>query len=98
MQPSFLLQTAAELCVRQTVKQPDHRDRDGAVLDQLDHRACDGTLFGVEADDEPSKYKHAMLIDGVNSVRDVAARVLFLAHLLERLFVRALDPDEQSEE
>ena len=94
----FLGETAAELGVMQRVEQAHHGDRNRAVLHQLRHRPRDRALLGVEADDESREHEHAVRINPMDALRDIAPHVLLLAHLLQRLFVGTFDPDKDREE
>src|SRR4051812_49748724 len=73
MQTAFGREPARELRVRQRIEQPDHADRDGALLDEVGHGLGDRDLFGVETDDEAGGDENAGGIDFVDTGGDVAA-------------------------
>src|SRR5688572_6435307 len=87
-------QPTRELGVGQRVEQPDHGHRYGGSLDQLDHRVRDGSGLAVEAEDEPGRNEHAVVIEKMDVLDEVPSRVLLLLYRGERGRVRALDADE----
>ena len=68
------------------------------VLDAVDHAVGDAALLGVEADDEAGVHEHAGVVDLVDAVGEVAARVLLLLRRDQGVGVGALDADEDGEE
>ena len=64
------------------------------ALDTVDHRLSHRGVLAVEADDKAGGDEHAVAVDLLDALRDVAPGVLLLLHLHERLGIRALDADE----
>src|ERR1043166_4646374 len=97
-QPPLLLQATPELRVGQGRQEADHRQRDGALADEVDLPLED--VFGVvvEADDEAAHPLHPGAWNLVYRFEQVAPRVLPLLPFLQALLDGRLDAEEDAAE
>ncbi len=84
--------------LRHRLQHARHRDGDARVLDEAQLFGEDRRVVGVEADDHAGLHLDPVGVDPAHAFDEVAARVLGLAGLLQRLDARALDADEDGGE
>src|SRR6266403_2643237 len=98
VEAAFMGQAPRQLCARQRIEKSNHADRNVRLLDTVDHRLSHRDFLGIKPDDKAGGDEHAVTVNLMDALGDVAPGVLLLLHLHERLWIRALDADENSEE
>src|SRR3984893_17821173 len=88
---AFLLQPAIELSARKRLQQADHRERDGALLNELHLPIEDVVGIVIESDDESGHDFHAVVLDAADVLKEAAVGVLHLLSLFEAFFRRRFD-------
>ena len=62
-QPPFTLQPSPELRVRQRGQQPDHRQRNRTILNEVGHAIEDVVGIVIEPYDEPGHHLYAVALN-----------------------------------
>ena len=98
VEAAFVGEAPRQLCARQRIEKSNHADRNVRLLDTVDHCLSHRDLLGIKPDDKAGGDEHAVTVNLMDALGDVAPGVLLLLHLHERLWIRALDADENPEE
>src|SRR5262249_35147382 len=80
------------------VQQPNHREGNRTVADEVDHLLKDVLGVMVKAHYEPAHDFHPVALDAIYRIKQAPPHVLLLLRLLEAVFVRRFDAQEDPAE
>src|SRR6516164_4485458 len=97
VKPALARKPPSELSVGKRIEQADHADRNGAILDKIDHGLGNRDLLTVETHDEARGHKYPGAVNSVNALDEISTRVLFLFHCDKRDGIWTFDTDKNQE-
>src|SRR5437879_1765457 len=93
---AFLLQPAIQLRPRKGLQQPDHGERDSALLNEL-HLPVESVIrLVIESHDEAGHDFHAVALDAPDVFEEAAVSILHLLRFFEALFRRCFDAEKDA--
>ena len=85
VQAALARKPARELGIRQRIKQSDHADRNGGLLDEFDDGIGDRSSFAVKAENETRRHIESGRINPMDALGNVPPRILLFPHRNQRV-------------